>query len=126
MGLTKLEIGANRLATLQPLTMLSALCHLSVENNEIDSLAGIEQLTCLLELYASNNAITDIKDLQRFKALPRYGRTTAKPFGISDLVVLTIARSSAERPGSRSRIMFTRQYTIFSTSMHETSKQFLC
>ena len=51
--LRKLQLGQNRLASLEMLAGLTGLQQLSVEDNELASLAGTEGLAQLLELYAA-------------------------------------------------------------------------
>jgi Leucine-rich repeat (LRR) protein len=61
-GLQRLELDCNRLAGgLGALAPLTALTHLSVEDNQLTGLGGLGALGGLLELYAADNQVAALK-----------------------------------------------------------------
>lgn len=55
--LKKLQLGKNRLGSLDMLSAVTNLTQLSIEDNELSSLAGLEPLVCLMELYAGMSSV---------------------------------------------------------------------
>lgn len=60
-SLQQLDVSGNQVSSLQALSLLKSIKHLSCERNFITTLTGVSGLSSLVELYAANNCISDIK-----------------------------------------------------------------
>ncbi|QRW04079.1 protein phosphatase 1 regulatory subunit 7 [Ceratobasidium sp. AG-Ba] len=86
-NLEELWLGKNKITKLQGLETLKKLRVLSIQSNRITKLEGLEELTELEELYISHNGLTKIEGLEKNLKLRRDvgGNTIKAVEGISHL-----------------------------------------
>lgn len=64
-NLTKLWLGKNKITSLQGISTLTNLKVLSIQSNRITKLEGLEELVNLEELYISHNGLTKLEGLEK-------------------------------------------------------------